>query len=802
MKQIAFITCSILLCINTSFAKKGDPILKGSFSGTITDGGSNMPVSGASVYIADIKTGTTTNAEGVFLLTNIPEGKHLLEISHIGYTTLAALIDITGDVKKNFVLQHTAVENDAVILTGAGAATQLKRSPFQVSLIKKDELIQSSAANIIEALTKQPGVTTISTGPVISKPVIRGLSYNRVLTINDGVRQEGQQWGDEHGIEIDQASVNKVEILKGPASIIYGSDAMAGVINIITNVPVEKNTVKWNLLSGYQTNNRQRFANASIAGNKNGFNWNMYSSIIAAADYQNRYDGHVFNSKFKQNNAGGYIGYNGNWGYSHLLVSKYDMQAGLTEGDRDMDGFFVKPVAGGGEERVTDTDNKTTTPFIPYQHIRHFKVATDNSFRLGKNRLSLNVGFQRNQREEFGNPDDTNERELFFDLKTITYTAQFHLQEQNGWKTTVGINGMKQQNKNRGEEEIIPEYNLFDIGGYVYAQKNYDKLTLSSGARFDRRHIDAKNLLDGTAIKGTAFKKSFSNFSGSIGVATQLTQQLNLKLNIARGFRAPSIPELASNGAHEGTIRYEYGDNNLKSETSWQFDAGAAFNTEHVSFNVSAFYNHFNNFIFYSKLRNASGTDSLVTVDGEDLTAFKYNQRAATISGVEASIDFHPHPLDWLHVENTFSLTKGRFAEAVDGSVNIPFMPAARLLSELRCNFKTVSKSIANFYAKFEVDNTFSQQQIFSAYNTETTTPGYTLLNAGIGADIVSAKGNTVFSVHFAGSNLTNLAYQNHLSRLKYAAENLATGRMGVFNMGRNFSIKLNIPMVFKIKSA
>lgn len=789
-----------LFAINSVAAKKIYP-LKGSFSGIITDKETSKPLAGVSVYFADIKTGTSTNADGSFSIQNIPEGKHLVEITHIGYTTIAEPLEVSGDTKRDYVMVKAVVENDAVVITGTGAATQLKKSPFQVSLVRKEELLQSGSTNIIEALAKQPGVSALSTGPAIAKPVIRGLSYNRVLTINDGVRQEGQQWGDEHGIEIDQSSVNKVEILKGPASLIYGSDAMAGVINIITNVPVENNTIKGNILSAYQTNNRQRLLHANIAGNSNGFNWNLYGNTGAAADYKNKYDGYVLNSKFRQTNFGGYAGYNGNWGYSHLIVSNFNLKAGLTEGDRDAEGYFIKPVAGGDEIRANEDDFKSTLPIIPYQHIRHFKIATDNSFKLGKNRLTLNIGYQRNQREEFGNADDINERELFFDLKTVTYTVQFHLQEMNGWKTSAGINGMKQQNVNRGEEQIIPDYSLFDIGGYVYTQKTLDKITISGGARYDTRSIHAKNLLEGTTIKGAAFDKTFANFSGSIGMAAQVTKQVNIKLNIARGFRAPGIPELASNGAHEGTVRYEYGNNNLKSETSLQFDAGAEFNTEHVSLNVSAFYNSISNFIFYSKLQNTAGTDSLVNTDGEELTAFKFGQSKATLRGIEASLDIHPHPLDWLHIENTFSFTRGTFANAIEGSKNLPFIPAARLLSELRCNFNKRSTGIVNFYAKLELDNTFTQSNIFTAYNTETPTAGYSLLNAGVGADFVSKKGNTVFSLHISGNNITDVAYQNHLSRLKYAAENIVTGRTGVFNMGRNFGIRLNIPLSVKLKA-
>jgi iron complex outermembrane recepter protein len=779
--------------------KPSSIILKGSFSGKITDAKTGNPVTAASIYITDIKSGTSSDNEGNFSFKNISEGTHLVEISHIGYTTIVQNVLIGTDTKKDFTLSESVVENNAVVVTGVTGATQLKKVPFAVAVMRRQDFLQNTSSNIIESLTKIGGVSTLSTGPAISKPVIRGLGYNRVLTINDGVRQEGQQWGDEHGIEVDEASVNKIELLKGPASIIYGSDAMAGVVNIITNVPVQNNTIKANISSNFQSNNTLKTLNANVGGNKNGFNWNVYSSNKVAADYKNKYDGRVYNSKFNEHNIGGYAGYNGNWGYSHILLSNFNLKAGLIEGERDADGYFIKPVAGGGDTRATEADFKSSTPQIPYQHIRHFKIATDNSIKLNKNRLAFNIGFQQNQREEFGNIDDLDERSLFFDLKTITYTAQFHFAEYKGWKTSLGINGMQQNNTNKGVEQLIPDYNLFDIGAYAYTQKTIKHTTISGGVRYDSRNVDTKNLLDGSSIKATGFTKSFSNFSGSMGVASQVSEKLNLKFNAARGFRAPSIPELASNGAHEGTIRYEYGDVNLKSETSLQLDGGLEYNAEHISFGITAFLNSFNNFIFYNKVASAGGGDSLVNVNGDMLTAFKFSQRKASLAGFEATVDIHPHPLDWLHIQNTFSLVSGTLKEAIEGSKNLPFIPAPKLVTEFRSDFKSLNAVIKNFYAKVELDNTFTQNNIFTAYDTETKTTGYTLLNAGAGADFFSKKGKQLFTLNFSAINIADVAYQNHLSRLKYAAENLATGRIGVFNMGRNFSVKLNIPLSFNL---
>jgi iron complex outermembrane receptor protein len=771
----------------------------GSLSGVIKDKSTGMPIQGASVMISDIKIGVSSNEKGNFYISNITEGKHLVEVSHLGYATIAVYIVITGETKHDFLLETSIIENNAVVVTGVSKATQLKKIPFQVSVLRKEDLMQTSSMNIIESITSKAGVSSVSTGPAISKPLIRGLGYNRVLTINDGVRQEGQQWGDEHGIEIDDASVNKIEVLKGPASLVYGSDAMAGVINIISNVPAPDNTIKAAVGMEGQSNNYLRGINGNISGNRNGFNWNAYGTIKEAADYKNKYDGYVFNSKFNQHNVGGYVGYNGNWGFSHLLFSNFNLKAGLVEGERDSLGRFIKAIAGGEETAATDDDFKSTNPTIPYQHIQHFKIATDNSIKLGQQRLTFNIGWQQNKREEFGNPDNLNERSLYFDLQTLTYATQLHLKETKGWKNSIGINGMQQQNRNKGVEQLIPNYQLFDFGTYIFSQKEINKLNLSGGIRFDIRNINVASLKADGIEKGTPFTNKFSNYSGSLGLAYPVGKKINVKFNIARAFRAPSIPELASNGAHEGTIRYEFGDKNLTSEISTQSDAAIEYNEEHFSLNIAGYWNHFSNFIYYRKLESSVGLDSIIEVDGNQLTAFKFDQKKADLKGIEATLDIHPHPLDWLHIENTFSLVSGKFSKAIEGSRNLPFMPAPRLLTEFRGDFKKVHKKIKALYVKVELDNTFSQNNPFTAYNTETKTVGYTLLNLGLGVTFVNNKKKDIVGVYFTASNLMDVAYQNHLSRLKYASVNAATGRSGVFNVGRNFGIKINMPLGLKL---
>lgn len=794
-KIVSFSICLFIVCI--SFAQQKN---RTQLSGKVIDVKTGTPLPGASIILAESKVGTSADSTGSYTLNNVPFGHTLIEVSYAGYKSSVEHVDIKpGNNTKNFALTSSIVENEAVTITAVGNATSVRKAPIPITRVNKSELLATPSTNIIDAISRQPGISQLTTGPAISKPMIRGLGYNRLVVINDGVRQEGQQWGDEHGIEIDENSVSRVEIVKGPASLIYGSDALAGVVNIITTNPVPVNTIKANVLSSYNTNNKQRSFFGSVGGNQNGFNWNGWGDITAAADYKNKYDGRVWNSKFNNKNVGGYVGYNGAWGFSHLIVSNFNQQLGIIEGERNPNGSFIKALPNGLDGEPTKNDFNSTDPFIPYQHIKHFKVIADNSFKAGSGRITLNLAWQRNQRQEFGNPDNPGEKSLYFDLKTINYSTAYHFDDKKGWTTSIGIGGMQQGNQNKGIEVLIPEYDLFDVGAFVYSQKTLGKSTFSGGIRFDNRSINSKEFLEAGDIKFNAFKKNVSNVSGSVGVSYAATQNFLLKLNLARGFRAPSIPELASNGAHEGTNRYEYGDQNLKSETSWQGDLGFEISSEHVLFNASAFYNYINNFIFYRKLSGTNGGDSLVLVDQDRIPAFQFGQHTAHLAGFEALLDLHPHPLDWLHWQNTVSYVRGTFKEPIEGVKNVPFIPATRLLSELKAELLQKGKSFRNLNLYVEVDHTFNQNKPFTAYDTETTTDDYTLLNAGITANVTS-KDKTLFSIYLLGNNLTDVAYQNHLSRLKYTDVNPVTGRQGVFNMGRNFSIKLNIPLSFDTK--
>ncbi|TAL58373.1 MAG: TonB-dependent receptor [Bacteroidetes bacterium] len=787
---------------------------KTSLSGKITDKETGEGIPGVSVYFPDMKTGTITKADGTYFIDNLPAAKVLIKAGMVGYASITETIDLSVTTVKDFVMEKSVTEITEVVITGLSQSSEQKRTPTPISVVPHEQLLQNGSSNIIDAISKEPGVSQVSTGPAISKPIIRGLGYNRVVVVNDGIRQEGHQWGDEHGIEIDEYSVNKVEILKGPASLAYGSDAMAGVVNIISFPTLPQGTIKGNLLGNYQTNNGMIGYSGNVAGNLNGFVSDIRFSRKQAHDYQNRYDRYVLGSKFKETDCSGIFGLNKSWGYSHLHLSSYHLITEITEGKRDSaTGRFIKPFALNDSTAAgmiaSGKDFTDTKIGFPHQNILHYKAVLNNSFVIKNSRLNLIVGWQQNHRKEFADILAPDAQELYFLMNTLHYDARFIFPEKNKYHISVGVNGMRQSSQNKGVEFLVPEYNLFDLGGFITLKRSWEKLDISGGVRFDTRSIESLYLLldsigkpiedpqPGMTIKFAGFLANYANVSGSIGAAYQFSKVFFTKLNVSRGFRAPGIGELGSNGEHEGTFRYEIGDTKLKPETSLQFDLAFGLNSEHVTCEISVFSNSISHYIYTEKLNSVFGGDSILEASNQ-IPTFKFVQGNADLSGGEILIDIHPHPFHWLHFENSFCFVEAVKKNSTDSTKHLPFIPAPKFSTELKAEIEKIGSIFKNAYVMAGIDTYFKQNNFYSAHGTETETHGYTLVNFGMGTDVVNKKNKTICSFYVSANNLTDAAYQSHLSRLKYAEINYATGRAGVFNMGRNISVKLVIPFDIK----
>jgi iron complex outermembrane receptor protein len=780
--------------------------------GKITDE-KGSPLAGVSVAIPDLKAGVISDDAGNYTINNIPTGNYLVQVSSIGYAAIVDHLEIKGPVEKKYALQLSNSALKEVILTGVAIATERNKSPIPISVLGKDELLQHPSGNIIDAITIIPGVSAITLGPSISKPQVRGLGYNRVVVINDGVRQEGNQWGDEFGIEIDENTVAKVEVLKGPASLSYGSDAMAGVINFIGMPPVPEGQIKGSFLNNYQTNNGLINESLNIEGNHKSLIWGFTYTYKRAHDYENQYDGYVWNSAYGENDVKGNIGIQKNWGHSNLTLSLFDLKLGIIEGARDsVTGKFTAHYLGRGNTDslgLAPTGKNTLYNFYPiiHQHVRHYKAVWDNSLAIGSGRLQLRLAVQQNFRQEANDITVGDVYNNYFFLQTFNYDIQYRLPQKNNWQVSVGINGMQQSSQDRGTVFLVPEYHQFDAGIFSITQKTWDKLTLSGGLRFDSRNLNTNNLYSDTngvrvatpnsfsVHRFVAYHSNFSGVSGSLGLAYDFTKSFYGKLNFSRGFRAPNIAENGSNGIHDGTPFYEIGDPNLKSESSFQVDGTLGLNDENFTAEVNIFRNQINNYIFPVKLESTNGGDSVRTDVVAHLSGptFKYVSGDAVLSGGELTLDIHPAGLKWLHFENGFSTVSAIQLNADPSTKYLPYTPPAKLRSNLKFVFKHVSSGLKNTYLQFGVDHYFVQDRIYYKFDNETITPAYTLVNAGIGSDIILNK-RTAFKLYISGANLFDVAYQSNLSRLKYTDTNNSTGRVGVYNMGRNLAFKVVIP--------
>ena len=651
------------------------------------------------------------------------------------------------------------LELQEVVVTGLTGDSRLREMPSPVTVVSPGELRSHASTNLITGLSAQPGLSAVTTGGGIAKPVIRGLGYNRVLVIHDGVRQEGQQWGDEHGVEIDGQSVHSVEILKGPASLMYGSDALAGVLIFHSAPVVPTGEMRASVSTEYQTNNGLFDYSLDYGGNRNGIVWDLRYSDKYAHAYRNAYDGLVANSQFGERALSGMLGLNRHWGYSRLQVGYYHLQPGIIEGERD-------PMTG---ELEGETVYK---PGLPFQHVYHYKAVLDNTFNLGSGRLKALLGWQRNDRQEYEESED--ECGLFFRLNTLTYDIKYLSEETGGWKYATGAGGMYQVSDNLGDEYLIPAYNLLDAGIFGTVSRQFGQWNLTGGLRGDVRRLHS-HVLQG---RFEDFRRSFTGVTGSLGAVWNVTDRINVRANVARGFRAPNLSELGSNGEHEGTLRYEVGNKDLKPEFSLQGDLGMDFSSRYVSGQLAVFANRIDNYIYPAF--NGGFSD-------EGLPVYAYRSGDARLEGVEASLDIHP--FHSLHLGNTFSYVRGRQV----GGDDLPMMPAPRWTSELKYELTHDGHLLNNTYFAANLSHSFRQDHFLPG--TETATPAYTLIGLGAGTDLV-IRGKTRASLHVLLDNVTDVAYQNHLSRLKYADENPKTGRMGIFDMGRNLTFKLSIPIL------
>jgi iron complex outermembrane receptor protein len=710
-------------------------------SGTVTDE-KNQPMAAVSVYAPEIHKSTMTNAEGKYELASVPTGELKIIFSYIGYTSQEKTSRVSsGKNILDIMLAESIHQMDEVIVSTAFNRLQ-SQNVMKVEHATLKSLQQKGVSTLIEGLATIPGVAQVSTGISIGKPVIRGLSSNRVLVYSQGVRLENQQFGDEHGLGLNDSGIESVEVIKGPASLLYGSDALGGVLYFNPEKFADANTFKGDFSQKLFSNTLGSNSSLGFKGSTENWKFLLRGDYATHSDYMVPDGDRVTNTRYNEIDIKGGVGYSNSKVSSVFRYNLNHVDLGIFEGDI-------------GEQ----TQNKS--PDFPRQEVYNQIFSLHNNFFFTHSKLDADIGYIANDRSEL---EDSVTAGLRMKLNTLNYDIKYHFAKTDKFETIAGIQGMTQTNENFGEELLIPDATTNDFGIFTTTIYSWRANMIQAGIRYDYREIStAEHGNIGEENYFGAIDKSFDSFNASLGYKTDVAENTILRLNAASGFRAPNLAELTSNGVHEGTNRYEIGNSDLTTEQNFQADLNLEYKTEHFEFFLNGFYNHINNYIY------ASPTGDLI--DGNFV--YKYVQSDAQLFGGEAGIHIHPHPLDWLHLESSFESVTGKNA---NGDY-LPLIPANNWNNTIRTEFN-IQNWLSEGYARLNISTTFAQNNV-SGFETETK--DYTLVNCGFGGKIKIEK--TVFEVSLNGNNLFDKTYIAHLSRLKTD---------GIPNIGRNIVLGMN----------
>ena len=657
------------------------------------------------------------------------------------------------------------VELDEVVLSLPFNQT-LGKSVIKVDKINFNDLNPILQQYISKSISKLPGVSILSTGPGVSKPSIRGLSYDRVVVYSQGVRLENQQWGDEHGIGVSTSGINSIEVIKGPSYVLYGSDAMGGVLYVEPERYSSDFSVDY--MGLYNSNYNGITNNLGLKGSSGKFSYIARANMVDNQSFSTP-DGEVENTWFKENDVQAGLKYETEKFSSDLRLTMNFSELGLPhmeEGHDDHDDHDEE-----GHDDHDDHDEEGHDDHEDhedhYQELSHTTLTWVNTFDLGNDhQLNVTLGRQLNDRKEFGGHEEEEghddhdeeghddhdghegheegEAELDMELSTNTLDVSLVMPQSDNLNLTIGTNFLSQENKNFGHEELIPDAEKKDFGLYALGQITMENGAALLGVRYDNR-----------SISSDMGSSDFSNFNGSVGIKRDF-ENSTLRFNIGSGYRAPNLVELFADGVHHGTFRYERGNLNLVAEKSFQTDISFDINNDDSSVSFDLFYNDISDYIYISP-----------SSDIEDgFAVYDYMQQDSELYGGEISFA-KKTGFDWLSYNTSLEYI---FAESADGEA-LPF------ISPLTFN-QVFNIDISSNYS-FEIDFLAKAKQgRVSMFEEETD--GYSVLNLS-GNWMTSFLDNDL-NIFWSISNVFDKEYYDHLSRFKTA---------GIEEMGRNISVGL-----------
>ncbi len=715
----------------------------------------NNPLVGATVYLPELNKGTITDCEGEYSLKNIPKGRITIQFSFLGYLTEVRSILASDTLARiDIRLSEAVIQSQEVVVTGGYVSSQHENA-VKIDVLRSKDFSWLGTPNFTETLTQIPGVDMISKGQGVAKPVIRGLSMNDILVMNHGVRIENYQYGENHPIGIDGNDVERVEIIKGPASLLYGSDAIGGVINFIKEKPAPTHQLVGDY--GIQLHSNTLGLNQSV-GLKGRLD-KLYGGIRLGhkthSDYIQGNGDFVPNTRFNERSLNAHTGYSASNGSFRLYYDYFEQDLGMSV-----------PAA---ISLISEADR---TNQIWYQDLAYQLLSSQNSLYIRKFKWELNASYQSAQRKL-----QTLEKAPFVEmnLNTFSYESKVYFPSDKGQEYILGIQGMLQTNSNKNDREsqFLPDANRNNLGFLGLIKYSlFNQLKLQGGFRYDYFQTETYALGAPESFNYQApVNRLFGSFSGSIGATYSPQDEWMLRLNLAKGFRVPTLSELTSHGLHGN--RYEIGNDQLVPQNSLETDVSVHYHGHYLSFDLAAFHNRIDQYIFISPSNDTTLTG---------VPIFHFSQTNALLYGGEAGVHFHPEQIPWLHVESTFSSVIGK----QENGHFLPFIPANKLRYEIRAEHKRIG-----FWdkpnIKISVLTAFAQNH---PSPFETATPSYTLINLSSYFEMVVAKQR--IQVGIAVNNILDIQYIDHLSTLK---------PLNFFNQGRNVSLSIKVPFGINLES-
>lgn len=742
-------------------------------TGSVKDKEGN-PVPNARVLIQESRKSAVSDDKGEFVLDHVPPGKYTLIAIARGYHSESLSVTIgEKDQKIQFALAKSSLDESAINVTAKSTISDFLTSPQPITVLSGRQLDRQRGETAMSAINNTPGVSNLTTGAGTSKPIIRGLTGQRVLVMTDGIRQEEQQFGDDHTVELDAFNIQKIEIIRGPGSLLYGSDALGGVVNVIRDkAPLSGEGVPrmagiFN--SNSYSNNKQDAGNFAVFGNIDGFGYRASSNTRKAGRITTP-NGTIPNTGMIEKNQSASIGLDGKWG-----------------------NFYVDSFRREQTQDLFDNPNENPGSTV-HQKLLHEKSHFHSFLIFSAGNLELDFSYQRNNRREIESKNKLlpikdvllDESVDVFDksfqyyqatsrakyqglnlfLDTATADAKFHHKPIfNFLKGTFGVSGLEQKNRTIGTEPLIPSYGIVNVAGYFLEELKLGSVTLSAGVRGDKRSADIRN---NAALGITEQTKNYYATTGSAGLVWRIDKSFSTVLNYGRGFRAPTPFELFSNGVHEGTGKFEIGKDTLKPEYSNNLDLSFRYASSRIQTEISAFQNHIQNFIYAA---------SIAEIDPESgLPKYKYKQGDAMLRGGEFSIQ----------AEVTRKLVLSGGIDIVHARNQNDTNPLPRTTpNRARAGLRWTEESLwgmKNFYVS--INGRFYDSQ-YRVDPKETPSKGYNLTDIGLGFELpYFGDGTSKPTVDLSVQNVFNVAYVDHLSRYKDYA----------LNPGINAILKVSFP--------